>query len=341
MFIDQVEISVRAGDGGGGCRSFRREKFVPLGGPDGGDGGDGGSVILFVDSSLNTLDSLRHQDLYRADNGKPGRSRQRTGKRGSDLTLKVPRGTLVRECESGRILVDLKQLDQGFVLVRGGSGGHGNMRFKSASNRAPNKTNPGLPGEIRTVFLELKLLADVGIIGFPNSGKSTLISKISNAQPKIAEYPFSTLAPNLGVVTMEDFFSFVVADIPGLVEGAHEGKGLGIQFLKHIERTRVLVHLVDFSLENWRDPLEDFFVIQEELEKFSPKLSLKPQVLTASKVDHPEAEEKLNNYRRKLEEIDPRLNIISSITGKGIPHLLNCIRRILFEVEKTTEPKIL
>tara|TARA_B100000686_G_scaffold170321_1_gene177530 strand:+ start:574 stop:1608 length:1035 start_codon:yes stop_codon:yes gene_type:complete len=333
MFIDQVEISVQAGNGGDGFRSFRREKFVPLGGPDGGDGGNGGHVMLSIDSSLSTLDNLRFQNSYQAEEGKSGRSKQRTGKSGRDLTLRVPRGTIVRDCESGKILVDLKDPGQVFVLARGGNGGHGNMRFKTPANRAPTQTRPGLPGEARVVLLELKLLADVGIIGFPNSGKSTLISKISNARPKIADYPFSTLTPNLGVVTMEDFFSFVVADIPGLVEGAHQGKGLGIQFLKHIERTQILIHLLDFSLESPRDPLVDYRIIRDELEKFSLELSLKPQILVANKVDHPEAEEKFVRCREKLKEIDSETRVVSSLNGKGIPELLNCVRRILQKLE--------
>ena len=237
MFIDQVTISVKAGDGGDGCCSFRREKHIPLGGPDGGDGGRGGDVILQVDPNLSTLIDLRYKKLYQAENGKPGKGNQMTGRSGKDLMVCLPPGTLVKNNETDELLVDLKEPGQQFVVVKGGNYGQGNIRFKSATNRAPKKISTGKPGESCQLFLELKLLADVGIIGFPNAGKSTLISRISNARPKVAGYPFTTLVPNLGIVRLDEGESFVAADIPGLIEGAHKGKGLGHQFLRHIERT--------------------------------------------------------------------------------------------------------
>ena len=247
MFVDQVAIIAQAGDGGDGCSSFRREKYVPLGGPDGGDGGRGGDVVLETDPNLTTLIDLRYQKTYRAEHGNPGKGKQMTGKSGKNLLIRLPPGTLVKDKDSGELLVDLKEAHQQYIVAKGGNGGHGNLHFQSSTQRAPRKLEPGWPGGSRNLFLELKLLADVGIMGFPNAGKSTLISKISNARPKIADYPFTTLVPNLGVVRLAEGESFVAADIPGLIEGAHTGKGLGHQFLKHIERTRLLLHLIDFS----------------------------------------------------------------------------------------------
>ncbi len=335
MFVDQVNIIVRAGDGGDGCCSFLREKFVPLGGPDGGDGGKGGDIVLETDANLQTLFDLRYQKIYKAEDGRPGRGKQMTGRSGKSCVLKVPMGTLVKDEESGELLVDLKNEGQKFVAAQGGKGGYGNAKFKSSSNRAPRKFETGSHGEKLNLILELKLLADVGIIGFPNAGKSTLISKISNARPKIADYPFSTLIPNLGIVKMDDFSTFVAADIPGLIEGAHTGKGLGIQFLKHTERTRLLVHLIDFSVMSDRDPIADFNAIQEELKKYSQTLYEKPQILVPTKIDHPEAEEKLKQFENKLRELNPNLFPISAVTGKGIPELLREIQSQLNELKNS------
>ncbi|MGK0178386.1 MAG: GTP-binding protein, partial [Nitrospinales bacterium] len=281
MFIDQVTISVKAGDGGDGCCSFRREKHIPLGGPDGGDGGRGGDVILQVESNLSTLIDLRYKKLYEAENGKSGKGNQMTGRSGKDLIVCLPPGTLVKNKETDELLVDLKEPGQQFVVVEGGNYGQGNIRFKSATNRAPKKFGRGKPGESCQLFLELKLLADVGIIGFPNAGKSTLISRISNARPKVAEYPFTTLVPNLGIVRLDEGESFVAADIPGLIEGAHKGKGLGHQFLRHIERTRLLLHLIDFSDIDSDNILDRYHKLQNELKAFSENLFDKPQILVA------------------------------------------------------------
>ena len=329
MFVDEVKIAVEAGDGGSGCVSFRREKYVPYGGPDGGDGGKGGDVVLLTDSNLSTLVDLRYQQTCRAQNGQPGRSKQMTGRKGQDCLIRVPPGTLVRDLESGEILVDLKENNCRYVIARGGKGGAGNQRYKSSINRAPRTCQPGIPGEKKKLFLELKLLADVAIIGLPNAGKSTLIARISNARPKIADYPFSTLVPNLGVVKVDEYSSFVAADIPGLVEGAHDGKGLGIRFLKHTERTRLLVHLLDFSAENENDPLADFHIIRNELKHFSQELYRKPWILAASKVDTPEAEEKFAAYKDRLRNINPVLFAVSSVTGQGIADLLFRVKTCL------------
>ena len=329
MFVDQVEITVQAGDGGDGCSSFLREKFVPLGGPDGGDGGHGADIVFETDSRLTTLLDLRYRPQVRGEDGKAGKGRERTGKSGKDLIIKLPVGTLIRDIETGRILIDLDQEHQSFVVARGGKGGHGNARFKSSVNRAPRRFEKGGAGEKKHLLLELKLLADVAIIGFPNAGKSTLISKISNARPKIANYPFTTLVPQLGLVRVGEYFSFVAADIPGLIEGAHTGKGLGIRFLRHIERSRLLVHLLDFSVENTRDPVSDFHALQKELKSFSADLYRKPQILVASKVDHPEAKEKLARFETALLELNPHFRTISSLTGEGIDGLLYAIKDIL------------
>jgi len=329
MFVDQIKISVQAGDGGNGCSSFRREKYVPLGGPDGGDGGKGGDILLMADSSLSTLVDLRYKKEYRGESGRAGRGKDMTGRSGKDLIVRVPVGTLVKDREGGELFVDLKEDQQSFVAASGGRGGRGNARFKSSVNRAPRRSDNGQPGEMGKFFLELKLLADVAIIGFPNAGKSTLVSRISNARPKIADYPFSTLVPNLGVVQMSDYRSFVAADIPGLIEGAHTGKGLGLQFLKHTERSRILVHLLDFSVENDRDPIDDYHALQNELQSFSQSLYEKPQILVANKLDHQEAKDKLAKCRSRLEELSPDIFSLSSVTGEGLPELLRRIQEML------------
>ncbi len=329
MFVDQVKITVEAGDGGDGCCSFRREKFIPKGGPDGGDGGKGGNVVFRAVGNLSTLLDLRYQQLYRAEHGKAGSGQLKTGKSGQDLVIQVPVGTVVRDFESRVVLADLTEDLQEFVIGRGGRGGLGNEHYKSSTNRAPRRADSGEPGQHKVLFVELKLLADVAIIGFPNAGKSTLISKISNAKPKIADYPFSTLVPNLGLVKVGDYKSFIAADIPGLIEDAHLGKGLGTRFLKHTERTRLLVHLLDFSIASDRDPITDYETIQNELKHFSEDLYGKPQILVANKVDHPEAEAKFAEYKERLEVLDPTLLVCSSVTGIGIKELVFKIYEML------------
>jgi len=336
MFVDQVAIIAQAGDGGDGCSSFRREKYVPLGGPDGGDGGKGGDVVLEADPNLTTLIDLRYQKTYRAENGNPGRGKQMTGKSGKTLLIRLPPGTLVKDKDTGELLVDLKEARQQFIVAKGGNGGHGNLHFQSSTQRAPRKLEPGWPGGCRNLFLELKLLADVGIMGFPNAGKSTLISKISNARPKIADYPFTTLVPNLGVVRLEEGESFVAADIPGLIEGAHAGKGLGHQFLKHIERTRLLLHLIDFSDLDQDAILSRYHKLQMELKRFSPELSKKPQILVATKADDPQSQQNILDLQASMKELNPAFFLISSMTGEGIQPLLWKIKEGLSRVEKTT-----
>ena len=329
MFVDEVDIHVIAGSGGNGCLSFRREKFVPRGGPDGGDGGGGGSVYVAAIATKNTLVDFRFHPDFKARHGQHGQGSNRTGRTAPDLDVTVPIGTLVYEKGEGeaRLLADLAEQGQRVLVARGGRGGRGNARFVSSTNRAPRRTEPGESGEEKFLRLELKLLADVGLIGFPNAGKSTLISRISAARPKIADYPFTTLAPNLGVVSLSDDRSFVVADVPGLIKGAHEGHGLGDRFLRHVERTKVLVHLVDVSGASGRDPVEDFDTIQEELRVFDPHVAAKPQIVAANKIDaldDPAALERLTRHvrARKLPLIP-----ISGVRGDGLPQLLEAAWR--------------
>jgi GTP-binding protein len=335
MFIDSAEIFVKAGDGGNGCIAFRREKFVPKGGPSGGDGGHGGSVWAVADPAYNTLYHLRHQNTYRAERGEHGMGSNRHGKTGADTEVHLPLGSVVTDAETGERLADLVEAGQRVLLTKGGNGGWGNQHFATPTRQAPRFAKPGLPGEERRLSIELKLLADVAIIGFPNAGKSTLISAISAAKPKIADYPFTTLAPHLGVVTSpHDTRTLVVADIPGLIEGAHEGAGLGHQFLRHVERCRVLVHLVDgASPEPGRAPKADLDAIDRELALYSPELAKKPQVVAVTKVDVPEARaagEKLAKLlgRRKK---PVKVHLVSAVTGEGIPQLLDAVARVLFK----------
>jgi len=321
LFIDEVKIWVKAGDGGNGCMAFRREKFVPHGGPSGGDGGRGGNVVLRSSQHLNTLVDFRFRPEHKAERGKHGEGSNKTGHSAPPLVLLVPAGAVVHDAETGEKLFDFDGPDQEFIVAHGGGGGRGNARFASSTNQAPRRADPGEIGEERRLRLELKLIADVGLIGFPNAGKSTLISRISAARPKIADYPFTTLQPNLGVVDMGDYESFVVADIPGLIEGAHEGHGLGIQFLRHIERTSVLAHLVDVSDFSDRDPVVDFEVILRELSGFSEALAAKPMIVVAAKIDAAQDPERITRLEALAAERGLPFYRISSVTGEGLDKL--------------------
>jgi GTPase len=330
MFVDEVEIEVSAGDGGRGAMSFRREKFVPRGGPDGGDGGNGGSVYLVASPHVNTLVQYRFHPEHRAERGKHGQGAKRSGAMGKDLELEVPIGTLVFAKDLGEahedigwdLIADLTESGQRALVARGGKGGLGNAQFATATNRAPRKSQPGLPGEIKAVRLHLKLLADVGLVGFPNAGKSTLISRISAARPKIADYPFTTLTPNLGVVTMSGDRSFVVADVPGLIEGAHEGHGLGDRFLKHLERTKVLIHVIDVSGLSGREPAADLEVLRTELSRFNDDLARKPQLVAANKIDAISDEMLVAPLEQRARDLGLPFFRISAVTGAGLDALL-------------------
>ncbi|HYM10017.1 MAG TPA: GTPase ObgE [Bryobacterales bacterium] len=321
MFIDEVKIYIKAGDGGDGCLAFRREKYVPRGGPSGGDGGKGGDVILQASERHNTLVHFRFNPEHKAERGRHGEGSNRTGHDGQDMVLKVPVGTLVYDADSGELLHDFARPDEAVVMARGGRGGRGNARFATATHQAPRECEPGFPGEERRLRLELKLLADVGLIGYPNAGKSTLISRISAARPKIADYPFTTLQPNLGVVSIDEYDSFVVADIPGLIEGAHLGHGLGTRFLRHIERTRLLVHLIDVSSASDRDPVQDYHVILAELASFNPRLAEKPVLVVASKIDAAQNPERIEKLEAFCRERDLPFFAISAVTGTGLAQL--------------------
>ena len=302
MFIDTAKIKIKAGNGGDGAVAWRREKFEPAGGPAGGDGGDGGSVIIRTDSGLHTLMDFRYKREYKAENGENGLSKNKFGKKGKDIILKVPVGTLVKDSKSGGVIFDLKEPNLEVILAKGGRGGKGNSRFTTSTRQAPAFAEAGSRGESKEVTLELKLLADVGLIGFPNVGKSTLLSVVSAAKPKIANYHFTTLQPNLGVVSLGDEMSFVIADIPGLIEGASEGLGLGDEFLKHVERTKVLIHVVDISGSEGRDPIKDFYKINEELKNYNEKLSKKPQIIFANKMDIPGSLENLKKFEDEFKD---------------------------------------
>lgn len=324
-FIDEVKIHVKAGDGGRGCLSFLREKFVPLGGPDGGDGGRGGDVLIEVDTAITTLLDLRYKHHLKAKNGFPGLGKNKHGKGGDDLTIKVPPGTLVYDDETGELLADMTESGQGFLLLKGGQGGRGNARFLTSTNRAPRHTQPGVPGEERTLRLQLKLLADVGLVGLPNAGKSTLISCVSAARPKIADYPFTTLIPNLGVVRHGDFRSFVMADIPGLIEGASDGQGLGSRFLRHIERTDLFLHLVDLSSLQEGDPIENFDKINQELKRYNQELAERPMFVVFTKQDITEVREQTDEIRPLFEARGFRTFAISAVARSGLPELVNAV----------------
>lgn len=322
MFHDEARIFVKAGDGGNGVVSFRREKYVPMGGPDGGDGGKGGDVVFQVDPGLRTLIDFRYKTHYRAENGQHGKGSNRHGKNGADLVVRVPPGTAVKDEATGEYVADLVEPGDSVVVARGGRGGRGNARFTTPTRQAPRFAEKGEPGEERWLVLELRLVADVGLVGFPNAGKSTLLSRISAARPKIAPYPFTTLEPNLGVVLVGEGQSFVAADIPGLIEGAHQGVGLGHDFLRHVERTRVLIHVVDASGQEGRDPVDDFHTINEELRLYQPKLLERPQLVAANKMDLAEARANLERLQAAAAAAGFQLFPISAATGEGVDKLL-------------------
>jgi GTPase len=332
MFVDEVDIHVEAGHGGRGCLAFRREIRVPRGGPSGGDGGPGGSVYVVASPHTNTLINFRFHPEFEAERGRHGEGSNRTGQTGDDLELAVPIGTLVYEktddqAQPLKLLADLAQSGQRVLVAKGGRGGLGNARFASSTNRAPRKVQPGEPGEIKDLRLELKLLADVGLVGFPNAGKSTLIARISAARPKIADYPFTTLTPNLGVVGLSDDRSFVVADVPGLIEGAHRGHGLGHRFLRHLERTKLLVHVIDMSGAGGRDPVEDLDTVRRELELFQPELAAKPQLVAANKMDAAgvEGESAVRRLEKRAKALKLPFFRISGATGAGVSELLEAL----------------
>ncbi|WP_175990885.1 GTPase ObgE [Bacillus sp. Marseille-Q1617] len=321
MFVDQVKIYTKGGDGGNGMVAFRREKYVPKGGPAGGDGGHGADVVFEVDEGLRTLMDFRYQRHFKAPRGEHGMSKNQHGRNAEDMVVKVPPGTVVKDDDTGETIADLTQHGQRAVITKGGRGGRGNSRFATPANPAPELSEKGEPGQERYIVMELKLLADVGLVGFPSVGKSTLLSVVSAAKPKIASYHFTTIVPNLGMVETADGRSFVMADLPGLIEGAHEGVGLGHQFLRHIERTRVIVHVIDMSGMEGRDPYEDYLTINEELKQYNLRLTERPQIIVANKMDMPEAEENLEVFKEKLQDDYPVFPI-SAFTQQGLKELL-------------------
>jgi GTP-binding protein len=326
-FIDEAMITVQSGDGGKGCVSFRREKFIPRGGPDGGDGGKGGDIILSTTSRKRTLYHFKYQKHFKAENGAHGQGNQKTGKNGRNLTIELPPGTLVIDADTGHLIKDLVDTDETFVILKGGRGGQGNTKFKTSTHQTPRFAQPGESGETRTLKLELKLLADVGIIGLPNAGKSTLIAAISSARPKIANYPFTTLTPSLGVVKTNWGEPFVVADIPGLIKGAHQGTGLGIKFLRHIERTRILIHLIDVSSIDPDDPLQQYHTINQELVMYDEKLVKKPQIVVLNKLDLPGVRKAAEIFQSALK--NKKILLISALAGQGLEQLKSKIVHLL------------
>ena len=337
MFVDEVEVKVKGGDGGDGMTSFRREKYEPSGGPDGGDGGRGGDVIFAVDKGINTLLDFKERKIFEADAGERGKSKDQHGQNAEDLVVPVPPGTTVTNLNKDKIVADLVEEGQEVVVAEGGRGGRGNARFANSTRQAPKFSENGEPGEKKKLKLELKLLADVGVVGYPSVGKSTLISKVSAAKPKTGAYHFTTTTPNLGVVKVGDYNTFVMADIPGLIEGAHSGVGLGDQFLRHVERTKVLIHMLDISALEGRNPLEDFRKINQELSKFNAELLDRPQVVAANKIDLIDDEERLREVKDKLEAEGYEVFPISAVTGSGLDEL---IRRVNELVEKTPAPEV-
>ena len=326
-FIDEAIITIQSGDGGRGCVSFRREKYIPRGGPDGGDGGKGGDIVLRASSRKRTLYQFRYRKHFKAKNGAHGQGKQKTGKNSQDLVIELPPGTLVTDADTEQVITDLIKCGETVVLARGGRGGQGNARFKTSTHRTPRLAQPGEPGETKTLKLELKLLADVGIIGLPNAGKSTLIAAVSAARPKTGNYPFTTLFPSLGVVQTDWAEPFVVADIPGLIKGAHKGTGLGIRFLRHIERTRILVHLIDVSAVDRDNPLHAYCTVNEELVMYNRKLMEKPQIVVLNKIDLPDVREASKKFQSALKE--KQVILVSALTGQGIENLNSKIIQLL------------
>ena len=334
MFIDYAKIIIASGNGGNGAITFRREKYVANGGPDGGDGGKGGSVFFEVDLGLNTLVDFKYKKKYLAKNGQPGSGNRCNGKKGEDLHIKVPQGTVIRDEETGKVIADLSEVGQVECVLKGGKGGKGNVHFATATRQVPNFAETGEPGVEKTVILELKLIADVGLLGFPNVGKSTLLSRMTTATPKIADYHFTTLEPNLGVVKLDNGESFVMADIPGLIEGASEGIGLGLKFLRHVERTRLLLHVIDIAGTEGRDPLNDFEIINNELKGYSEKLSNKLQIIAANKSDVLQENDNFEKLQKVAEEKGFEIYKISAVTGEGLKELFNRIAEILKTIPK-------
>jgi GTP-binding protein len=335
VFVDKAKIFIQSGKGGDGHISFRREKYVPNGGPDGGDGGKGGDVIFVIDEGINTLADFHYGGKYKAENGQDGNKRRCHGKNGQDLYIKVPEGTVIKEAASGKVIADMSLENREVVVLKGGKGGNGNMHYATSTMQAPKYAQPGQPALSLEVLLELKVIADVGLVGFPNVGKSTFLSKVSNAKPKIANYHFTTLSPMLGVVDLNDAKGFVVADIPGLIEGASEGAGLGHEFLRHIERTRMMIHVVDAASTEGRDPIKDIEAINEELKNYNADITSKPQVIAANKIDMlPEGEqaEIITKIREKYEPLGVKVFATSTLTGKGIQELLYDVSRTLSEL---------
>ena len=330
--MDTARIQVKAGNGGNGCISFRREKYVPRGGPDGGDGGNGGNVVLIATLGMSTLIDLRHNPRQVAENGKHGTGKQRDGADGDNRIIKVPVGTIVKDKDTGELLADLTHPEQQVIAARGGIGGKGNSRFKSSTFQVPRVAELGEPGEEREISLEVKLIADVGLVGYPNAGKSTLLARTSAATPKIASYPFTTLIPNLGVVRIDQDHNFVLADIPGLIEGAHKGAGLGHQFLRHIERTKMLIHVIDLSATDGRDPIKDYEQLNLELGHYNPKLTDLPQLIALNKIDTPEAETNLERVQKYFGK--RKVFPISAITGQGVDTLMQQANRSLLYLEE-------
>lgn len=333
-FIDEAKIYIKSGAGGRGCVSFRREKYVPRGGPNGGDGGNGGDVVMITNENMSSLLDHRYRQHYRAKRGEHGKGKDMHGKNADTLYIPVPIGTIVRDFDTGEVLGDLTEANETLLVAKGGRGGKGNARFATSTNQAPKTAEPGGESQERTLLLELKLLADVGIIGFPNAGKSTLISRISAARPKVADYPFTTLVPNLGVVSYGDGKTFVVADIPGIIEGAHEGAGLGIQFLKHIERTKLLIHLLDLSPVTGRDPVEDYETLNRELKAYSRELSKKPQIVAPNKIDITESRLKLDEVKKYFDKKRIKIYPISSAIGEGLKELVRETGKKLEKMKK-------
>jgi GTP-binding protein len=327
-FVDEAVISVRSGDGGRGCVSFRREKYIPKGGPDGGDGGNGGDVIIRATRRLRTLSDYSLRKHFKAQNGRPGKGKDQTGKDGKDVILEVPLGTIIYDQESGELLADLIQEDQEVFVIPGGRGGKGNQHFATPTNRAPRIAQPGLPGQKRTIRLSLKYLADIGLIGLPNVGKSTLLARLTNARPRIDSYPFTTLVPNLGVLVLDDEKALTMADIPGLIDGASEGRGLGHRFLRHIERTRLLLHLIDITYVPEHDLLEDFFSLRNEMVKFDPSLTQKDQMVLINKIDiHTPEHRKIESIIRAFDEMGIKAVPISALTGEGLEEVKEVLAR--------------